>query len=161
MFVLLHSQQFQLEMEQVSWKLKRNGVFFFSPLVLGKALRRGATPSHQVFLGRPYGGWSCEGPYERSFFVWAASLGKILTTDNLIKQGMVMVSSHAACARTVRVQVIFQCTVLFHHAFLGLSRGREIKEYSQYKLSVVKIKSKFFCSLFSCLLVDTVQPIIL
>ena len=69
--------------------------------------------------------------------------------------------SHAACARTVRVQVIFQCTVLFHHAFLGLSRGREIKEYSQYKLSVVKIKSKFFCSLFSCLLVDTVQPIIL
>ena len=92
MFVLLHSQQFQLEMEQVSWKLKRNGVFFFSPLVLGKALRRGATPSHQVFLGRPYGGWSCEGPYERSFFVWAASLGKILTTDNLIKQGMVMVS---------------------------------------------------------------------
>lgn len=31
-------------------------------------------------------------PLWEKLFVWAASLGKILTTDNLIKQGMVMVS---------------------------------------------------------------------
>lgn len=111
MFVLLHSQQFQLEMDQVSWKLKRNGVFFFSPLVLGKALRRGAMPSHQVFLGRLYGVWSCEGPDERSFSCGQHHWERFLPLIILLNKGWPW--SRVACARAVRVQVVFQCTVLF------------------------------------------------
>jgi hypothetical protein len=44
--------------------------------------------------------WKVKVPRRVSFFVWTASLGKILTLDNLRKRGLIVVKSCYMCKRS-------------------------------------------------------------
>jgi hypothetical protein len=44
--------------------------------------------------------WKVKVPLQVSFFVWTASLGKILTLDNLCKRGLIVVNWCCMCKRS-------------------------------------------------------------
>jgi hypothetical protein len=84
-FHLLHSQTPSREdADMLTWKLNRIGMFDSRSYYL--ALRDSTTMT-----------FPCKSIWRVSFFVWIAAWGKILTCDNLMRRGYVMVGWCCMC----------------------------------------------------------------
>ena len=91
LFNLIHSKSPVHESnDEIKWSLKKNGIFdigSFYHAIQGKVSR-----------GFPWKGiWGVKAPRRVAFFVWTAAWGKILTCDNLHRQGFIMVGWCCLC----------------------------------------------------------------
>ena len=88
------------------WKPKNSGEFtvqsFYETL-------RGSPP-----MSFPWKAiWKVKAPRRVSFFIWTAALGKILTSDNLIKRGYSLLSWYCMCRRSGETvdHLLIHCSV--------------------------------------------------
>ena len=90
-FLLLHSHTLMTaEADKLTWKLTRSGVFDTRSYYL--ALRESTA---SAFPWKSI--WRVKAPRGVSFFVWTVAWGRILTCENLMRRGYVMVGCCCMC----------------------------------------------------------------
>ena len=92
-FLLLHSHALNSEADKLTWTLTRSGIFDTCSYYLAlRASTASAFPWKSI--------WRVKAPRRISFFVWTAAWGRILTCENLMRRGFVMVGWCCMCKRS-------------------------------------------------------------